>query len=238
MREITIFFCCCFQTDLSKFYLYIPVADPRQTDPRQTEHNRRVMTKRKIKMRMCNIRKADFKYSRDPRVVNKKKKTKKKKKQKMPVNKKPPESPQSASPAFSDTDVQITTNKDVSQKPPSPPVTTEEDVNTHLDSTEVLDGAANDSAAPLPVGDAGDGRVVNHGDADTAVATDGAAPEHSAAAGSWLARNYENLGEIWDMLQKRGHTLSSNIRQQRGISIIKEVDRKDGGTDYILLFSL
>ena len=114
---------------------------------------------------MCNIRKADFKYSRDPRVVNKKKRTKKKKKQRMPVNKKPPESPESASPAFSDTDVQITTNGDVSRKPPSPPVhqiTTDEDVNTHLDSTDVLDiaaGAADDSAAPLPVGDAGDGRV-------------------------------------------------------------------------------
>ena len=70
---------------------------------------------------MCKIRKADFKYNRDPRVVNKRKKTKKKKKQRMPVNKKPPESPESASPAFSDTDVQITTNGDVSHTSPERP---------------------------------------------------------------------------------------------------------------------
>ena len=199
---------------------------------------------------MCDSRKADFKYDRVPRVVNKRKKTKKKKKQRMPVNKKPPESPESASPAFSDTDVQITTNGDVSRKPPSPPVhqiTTDEGVNTHLDSTDVPDiitNTADDSTTPLPVNDMNDKQVINHEDAlplldaDATVTADKATPEHSATTNNQLARNYENLGQMWDMFQKRGHTLSSNIRQQRGISIIKEIDRKDGGTDYILLFSL
>ena len=58
----------------------------------------------------------------------------------MPVNKKPSESPESASPILSDIDVQITTNGDVSRKPPSPPVhqiITDEGVDLHLGTTDV-----------------------------------------------------------------------------------------------------
>ena len=75
-------------------------------------------------------------------------------------------------------------------------------------------------------------------DADATAAADEVIPDHSATTNNQLARDYENLGQIWNMFQKRGHTLSPNILQQRGVSITKKVDREDGGTDYHLLFSL
>ena len=199
---------------------------------------------------MCKIRKADFKYNRVPRVVNKRKKTKKKKKERMPVNKKPPESPESASPILSDIDVQITTNGDVSRKPPSPSVVqiiTDEGVDLHLGTTDVPDittNAADGATTPLPVNDMNDKQVITHEDvllpldADATVAADEVILDHSATTNNQLARDYENLGQIWNMFQKRGHTLSPNILQQRGVSITKKVDREDGGTDYHLLFSL
>ena len=109
---------------------------------------------------------------------------------------------------------------------------------------DITTNTADDSTTLLPVDDMNDKQVINHEDAlspldaDATVTADEAIPEHSATTNNQPARNYENLGQIWNMFQKRGHTLSSNIRQQRGISIIKEVDREDGGTDYHLLVSL
>ena len=199
---------------------------------------------------MCDSRKADFKYDSVPRVVNKRKKTKKKKKERMPVNKKSPESPESASPILSDIDVQITTNGDVSRKPPSPSVVqiiTDEGVDLHLGTTDVPDittNAADGAATLLPVNDMNDKQVINHEDAflpldaDATVTADEATPEHSATTNNQLARDYENFGQIWNMFHDRGHTLSPDVLQQRGVSIIKKVDCEDGGTDYHLLFSL
>ena len=75
-------------------------------------------------------------------------------------------------------------------------------------------------------------------DADAIVAADNVILDHSATTNNQLARDYENFGQIWNLFQDRGHTLSPNVLQQRGVSIIKKVDCEDGGTDYHLVFSL
>ena len=109
---------------------------------------------------------------------------------------------------------------------------------THTDVPDITTNTADDSTTLLPVDDMNDKQVINHEDADATVTADKATPEHSATTNNQLARDYENLGQIWNMFQKRGHTLSPNILQQRGVSITKKVDREDRGTDCHLLFSL